>query len=135
MAEKQEKPVRWTTDMSVDDELIDKQHQRLLDTIEIFVYEEEYMKKYEYPKLEEHKIMHQRFVKWFKDFEGRFYSELQKPTFSFRIMQELLNDGEEFLSSWWINHIMKVDHEYAAYIHQNVHAKKLVKCQYAKSSK
>mgnify|MGYP000184110535 CR=1 FL=1 len=65
--------------------------------------EERYMQSVNYPKLEAHKSEHQKFTK-----------RVQELTQSFRASQVSLTiDTMKFLQEWLVNHIKRVDQQYA----------------------
>ena len=135
--------IAWTPKMSVYNETIDHQHEKLLcqiedlrkeltnidigpirETIDFFDkyvkehlnYEEEYMKKHNYPNFKKHKDIHDTFRKYFENFKQEFREAYSSKYFSAGDIKELLIEAERFLANWWINHILKKDHEYAEYI-------------------
>jgi hemerythrin-like metal-binding protein len=127
---------QWTKDMSVDENNIDHQHQRLLEQLnkvieamvfgtsskevseavsffdqyfrEHFVYEENYMREHRYPALEEHKVQHGDFIKKYFAFKDK----LDSGTNSDKLIMEI----ETYLGKWWIEHIGKEDQKYHYFI-------------------
>lgn len=131
------KLVEWDEKLSVGDLIIDKQHKTLIRMInklirnrdssnqyllcgEIlsdlltyihrhFTDEEDYLRKKNYPYIEEHKVQHSIF----SNRVGKFTLEVmenRKP-----ITDELV----EFLSKWMIDHISREDQDYKNYIDKN----------------
>lgn len=125
--------VRWTDDMSVGNLHIDEQHAILIDTINQLVsaeslhnhhavamiidelvsyaafhfeYEENLMARAHYPQLDEHRIIHQVFVKWITDFRDEY------ATFGKRPLGESVLD---FLRDWLKHHILGEDQRYRPY--------------------
>jgi circadian clock protein KaiC len=140
---KQGKEFIWTSEMSVHEDTIDKQHQSLLKelnelikeaamgeemdklrdtmhfldnyTIEHFNYEEGYMKKINYPELKQHKLQHAGFIKFYHEFKKEF-SKLYKPTDMKREdLQKLIDKARKFLGDWLVNHINGFDHKYSIF--------------------
>jgi len=127
---------KWTTNMSVGEGDIDTQHQRLLSQVnkisdamvfgatskevaeavdffdkyikEHFTYEENYMKKYNFPFLEEHKKEHANFIKSSALFREKLKSGVNP--------RELTFDLENYLGQWWMKHIGKEDKKYRDFI-------------------
>ena len=127
---------KWTEGMSVGESSIDSQHQRLLSQVnkiadaisfgatskevneaidffdkyteEHFAYEEEYMKKHNYPDLEEHKREHQNFIKNSSTFKEELKSGIDP--------RELILDVETYVGQWWMKHIGKADKKYHDFI-------------------
>jgi hemerythrin len=112
---------------------IDKQHMLLFNTMQKFSYrnktnkvlwdifmeieryarlhfdtEEEYMRKYEYPFYNEHKVEHQKFTDKFevirKDFEKTGFSE------------EFVNNFQSFMLDWFDYHYTNDDVKFAAFL-------------------
>jgi hemerythrin len=126
----------WKKNMSVGEDHIDDQHKRLLLQInkiieavdlgatsqevreaisffdkyteEHFSYEEDYMGKYNYPDLEEHKKKHQDFIKNNLIFKEKLNNGVS-PT-------ELIKDIEVYIGQWWMKHIGKEDGKYYTFI-------------------
>jgi hemerythrin-like metal-binding protein len=127
----------WTPLMSVGDEKLDNQHKHLLEQInalldalvggqsnliaieqalqfldhyieEHFADEERYMKKHQYPHLEEHRALHTEFI--------ARYTHMKKRIYTFDSVESILIDLEAHLGRWWIDHIGGADREYATYI-------------------
>ncbi len=125
--------VIWTNELSINNTDIDNEHKKLLeiynDLIDLIVLnknreefakilskmtdyslvhfrrEEEYMQKFSYPKLAEHKQYHRDY-----SYKVAMYNinllgtNTPKP-------REII----KFLKKWWINHIMKSDTDYENY--------------------
>lgn len=133
----------WTPSMSVHESHIDSQHQSLLkeinklvketsmgdemdkvrDTIhfldryvtEHFGYEEDYMEKIGYPELNEHRVLHGGFVKFYDGFKKKF-SKIYKPKdMKRKDLQKLINEARKFLGIWLVTHIKGADHKYAEF--------------------
>lgn len=122
--------IEWDDEYSVDIQLIDDQHKILLDLINQFYLafkegrakkqiktilkgladytdyhfgvEENYFKKYNYDKTEEHLALHKIFVKKISEYADDFNSG--KVTLSYEIMN--------FLKDWLLNHILIEDKKY-----------------------
>lgn len=126
--------VRWSDALSVGNPHIDEQHGILLDTINQlasaeslnnhhavamiidelasyavfhFDYEEKLMASCGYPHLEEHKVIHQVFVKWVADFRDDYATYGKRP-----LGEEVLG----FLRDWLSHHILGEDQRYRDYI-------------------
>jgi len=123
--------ITWNEELSVNIEMIDKQHQKLVDMInkfydeiakksnkeliaelirkmgeyatEHFRDEEELFKGLDYDGAADHIIEHEQFVKKVVDLEQRYREG--KLILSIEIT--------EFLKKWLVTHIQKVDMEYA----------------------
>lgn len=121
----------WTLSMSVGEPTIDKQHQRLLEQVnrvidttmlgsplidivaavdflsqyidEHLAYEEAYMEKHVYSDRKQHMKSHQYFRDRYADFKQKLGTIEGK---------DLMIEMEEFLGSWWVNHITIEDHKY-----------------------
>jgi len=128
----------WTRAISVGDETIDKQHQKLLNELNILLsnlfadssdkiineavsflseyiddhlaYEEKYMKEYKYPEIDFHTSLHRGFIDQYKVFKKRLADGAPK--------KELILEIEEYIGSWWIHHISVEDKKYAVFIQQ-----------------
>jgi len=129
----------WTQNISVNDEIIDNQHKKLLNQINLLLeaiieeksisivketisfldsyisdhlkYEEEYMQKNFYPDTQKHAEIHGNFIKKYKEFKTNL--DAAGPS------KELLLEIQSFLGSWWIEHIGTEDKKYADFIKQN----------------
>jgi len=127
----------WTKEISVDNEIIDGQHKRLLSQINImldeifsgvdhekvkeviefldkyiqehFTYEETYMTNINYPHLEEHKKLHHDFIQKYYKFKDDFNTGVNK--------EALLLEIEGYIGLWWVNHIGKEDKKYQLFWH------------------
>lgn len=130
----------WTEDMTVGERNIDSQHQKLLGQVnniisavsngagakeieeslsfldayvkEHFSYEEEYMRKNNFPQIEEH-------TKYHTDFAGQ-YQEFKKKFTEGADMNQLLIEIEKFVGMWWIEHIGIEDRKYYEFIGDEV---------------
>lgn len=122
----------WTPAMSVGEQMIDSQHQRLLgqvntlidamvfgsastevttalDFLEQYInehlsYEEEYMERRGFRDLTEHKAKHAEFRNKYAAFKAKLDAGETPDT--------VLVGIEEFLGQWWIDHIGHEDHAY-----------------------
>lgn len=126
--------VRWSDALSVGNPHIDEQHGILLDTINQlasaeslhnhhavamiidelasyavfhFDYEEKLMARSGYPHLEEHRVIHQVFVKWVADFRDEYATYGKRP-----LGESVLS----FLRDWLSHHILGEDQRYREYI-------------------
>jgi len=128
---------KWKENFSVGDETIDAQHKKLLVQInkildavvfgveandvqakmipfldqyikEHFSYEEEYMKKINYPYINKHKKEHQNFIKNYVKFKTEFDRGSDR--------KKLIERIEKFLGTWWVMHIVKEDKEYQLFL-------------------
>ena len=133
----------WTSDLETGIQVIDKQHQRIVDyinklhhaqqfhsreevgtvldelvdyTLSHFAFEESLMEEAGYPFINAHKKVHQLFVRRVADYQQRFKMGED-------IADELLNT----LRAWLINHIRNDDQDYSEDVRhnmENVSAKK-----------
>lgn len=88
---------------------IDKTVNFLADyVVEHFQTEEKYMKKYDYPKYEEHKKIHDDFVQSFKELVK------DKDSVSFQVKLQTQ------VGQWLLNHINKTDKEMAEYLNSKI---------------
>ena len=130
----------WNVSMSVNDKKLDDQHKQLLEQVnsllealaggksnlivieqtlgfldryieEHFADEERYMEEHQYPRLEEHRALHSKFIEHYKQMKERIYT--------FASVDEMLIDLEVHLGRWWINHIGGADKDYAAYVREH----------------
>ena len=126
----------WTQDLSVGNDDLDKEHQRLLAQVNVlidaivsgrgpvvvepaveflstyvdehFSNEEKYMRENEYPDLETHIAIHHLFKEQYTELKKKI--ELRGPS------EDLLLDIENKLARWWIEHIGVQDKKYAVFI-------------------
>lgn len=138
MAEKNN-VIEWTSNLSVEEDMIDSQHNALLSQInklynefmkgeeesaiqssilfldtyirDHLAYEEKYMKEHAYPGLTEHKRIHVEFIRSYE----KFKKELIESNFS----SDLAIRIQKFLGGWWLDHIAVIDHKYAEYIKEH----------------
>ncbi len=73
-----------------------------------FASEEKYMKQYNYPDLEAHKVLHTGFIDKINDMLSEYKSG--KLTISYELMN--------FLRDWLLNHINGTDMDYAKYFRE-----------------
>ena len=73
-----------------------------------FEEEEEYMEKIGYPRLEEHKILHQKLIDSMND--------ILKKSFNYQKMREAMKEVTE---KWLLVHILKEDMEYENWRKEN----------------
>lgn len=127
---------QWTEELSVGDPLLDKQHQHLLskinalidaifeseDTVSVYEIirfldsyvnehfrdEEDYMFTHGYPKLDEHRLLHEAFIIQYRNLKQKIFTE--KPS------ELSLVEMENILAKWWINHIGQEDKKYADFV-------------------
>ncbi len=121
--------IEWSDNFSVEIDIFDEHHKTLVDLLNLlhnvcndcdnksiiffvveslkdytvyhFSAEEEYMKKYDYPKYQEHVIEHSSFVDIVIHFENR----IKKEDNNLLILIELVN----YLRWWLLNHIIISD--------------------------
>ncbi len=134
----------WKPSMSVGEEKLDKQHKKLLAEIlklekilssnridmgmlrstnnflynysrEHFSYEEDYMAKIGYPKLEQHKKLHASFIKFYETLQKEITEKISSQNFTRSQLKALLKKVKNHLEVWLIKHILHVDKEYADY--------------------
>ncbi|NPV02538.1 MAG: hemerythrin family protein [Brevinematales bacterium] len=124
----------WNDTLSVNIPEIDRQHQRLIDlinllhdamkqgkgkdvlsvtldelakySVEHFTAEEKLMLKYQYPNYPAHKAEHESFIKKVTDFQNGFIEG--KMLLSIEILT--------FLRDWTINHIAETDKKYIPFL-------------------
>ncbi len=121
--------IEWTEDLNTGIQVIDNQHQRIVQyinklhhaqqnqsqdevgevlnelvdyTMSHFAFEESLMEESGYPYINAHKKVHQLFVKRVADYQQRFNMNED-------IAEELINT----LRAWLINHIKNDDQDYA----------------------
>jgi hemerythrin len=73
-----------------------------------FAEEEKLMEKYDFPKLDEHKKLHQGFIQKLAQLKEQYEND------DVLVDYDILN----FLSDWLIYHILEVDSEYIDYINE-----------------
>jgi hemerythrin-like metal-binding protein len=126
----------WTPAISVYDETIDGQHQRLLGQVntllsyiiaekdpqivndavsfldqyikEHFSYEEIYMRENNYPDIDAHMKLHGEFINNYKRFKEKLNAGVSKDSLALEI--------EQYIGNWWLTHIAVEDHKYADFI-------------------
>jgi len=129
--------IEWSNNYSVDNETIDKQHQKLFDylneladsmaigkanekinvvldhlisyTTTHFKHEEDLFDKYDYPETDSHKEKHANFAAKVIQFKEDF--EHGRALLSVKILR--------FLTSWLIEHICGADKEYIDFFNKN----------------
>lgn len=145
-----DKPVSWTNDMSVEEATIDSQHKNLIDGInklleatrsgeevkkvrelihfmneyvnKHFSYEEAYMKKINYPKLDDHKEIHRSFVEYYVEFKKNLDRYLYEKKDSEPVSEKILNllkEAREDIANWLVNHMLGDDQEFHDYAKKN----------------
>ena len=128
----------WTEDMSVNNDVLDMQHQQMFrkinelleaivnetgeDVVEEMVvffkeymdqhfkYEEKYLVDNGYPEAESHKQKHEVFVAKYYELKEK----LQDGVDPNRVVLEI----ENFMGSWLMQHILIEDHVYARYFNE-----------------
>lgn len=139
-----DKKLEWDSSISVNEKSIDTQHKKLIDQInkmieilsslnvdmgslreaghflytyikEHLAYEEKYMEDNNYPRLENHKKIHQNFIKFYKGFQEELKKEETSPNFSSIEVEKLMQKIKEYLVNWF-GHIKSDDQDYAKYI-------------------
>jgi len=75
-------------------------------TVDHFQHEEELMAEYHFPGLEQHKVIHATLVAEIQKFKQK----------NSDVVDELAKELLSFLRSWLMEHIMKVDKEYGAFL-------------------
>ena len=128
------KLIEWTDKLSIDNGLIDTQHQKLVElindlyaaflegkanehltdiieelaayTVSHFKTEEVFFAKVSYPEIEEHKIEHTNFVNKVLEFKNKLASG--EVSLSYDIMN--------FLRDWLKNHILVSDRKYISFL-------------------
>ncbi len=136
--------LKWDQSISVTEKTIDAQHKKILSQIVILekaalskdslpilrqsihflsiyikdhlAYEENYMEKNKYPKLEEHKKIHEEFIKSYEKFKDEFTMDTSKGIGTDALSKEYAKKIHKFLGWWWMNHIKVVDHKYCEFI-------------------
>ncbi len=126
----------WTPEISVGDEKIDGQHQRLLGQVntllsyivsekndaividavsfldkyisEHLAYEEQYMTEHKYPDIENHIKYHKDFIEHYKTFKERLNAGVSRENLALEI--------EQYIGNWWLDHIGKEDRKYAEFV-------------------
>lgn len=68
-----------------------------------FKTEEKYFDKFDYPKSDEHKKMHQDYVDTINSFKEKGFSESQL---------------KDFVQNWWIEHVQGADQEYSVFFNK-----------------
>ena len=128
--------LEWNSDLETGIQVIDKQHQRIVDyinklyhaqqfhsreevgsvldelvdyTLSHFAFEESLMEDAGYPFINAHKKVHQLFVRRVGDYQQRFKMGED-------IAEELLNT----LRAWLINHIKNDDQDYSEDVRNNI---------------
>lgn len=84
---------------------------------EHFSYEERYMEKIGFPGLAKHRKLHEGFIVFFNNFSKKFnealYTKLAPGELTSEKLVQLAEECKKFLGLWLIDHIMKVDKQYA----------------------
>ena len=129
----------WTPAISVNNEIIDAQHQRLLGQVNIllsyiiaekndeivveavhfldkyisehFTYEEQYMAEHKFPEIDVHIKYHKDFADHYQSFKDKLDSGISRESLALEI--------EQYVGNWWLEHIGKADKKYADYIKQH----------------
>ena len=124
----------WNNDYLIGIEEIDSQHRRIIDQInylidnlnnkdkasinhwiianldtyskEHFTAEEYYLRKINYPKLENHRKHYQSYKK----------NTIQSALKAMKVHEDVPEETIQFLKTWWTDHIQKMDMEYKNFI-------------------
>jgi hemerythrin len=75
-----------------------------------FQSEEAFMKKYEYPHIEEHKKLHEEFIEKFDTLADKFNT--------FGASQGLADEALDMTQNWLADHISDEDAQYAEHVNQ-----------------
>ena len=149
--------------MSMNESAIDKQHKDIFSQIAIlekvqigedslpmlrknihslstcikghFAYEEDYMKKNNYPGLEKHKKAHQEFMKVYEELKSKFALDMTKAADARALAKECTDEIHKFLGKWWLNHIKIMDRKYCEFISGDKCGKVAEKSEIGKSKK
>lgn len=128
--------IKWRPEMEIGIEEIDRQHKALINAVNNFLqacaggkgkeevgktltllsnyvvthfnYEQEYQKKYNYPKHEQHLKMHRAFLKEVENLKDKFEEEGASLYFTIQFSKKVVN--------WIVTHIGGADAEFAAYV-------------------
>ncbi|MDN5277477.1 MAG: hemerythrin [Clostridiales bacterium] len=128
--------IKWRPELEIGIEEIDRQHKALINAVNDFLqacaegkgkeevgstmdflsdyvvthfnYEQDYQKKYDYPKYEQHLRMHQAFLKEVENLKKKFEDEGASLHFTIQFSKKVVN--------WIITHIGGADAEFAAYV-------------------
>jgi hemerythrin len=131
--------IAWSDGYSIGIDEIDKQHKKFFEVVhefymnilncegekaveetleflksyaaEHFQSEEASMKKYEYPRIEEHKKLHEEFIENFDTLADRFNT--------FGPSQGLADEALDMTQNWLTDHISDVDAQYAEHVPQS----------------
>ena len=68
------------------------------------------MEKYEYPRIEEHKKIHEEFIEKFDTLADQFNT--------FGASQGLADEALDMTQNWLADHILDVDAQYAKHVNQ-----------------
>lgn len=126
--------VRWMESYSVSDDTIDAEHRRLLDIINDlyaekatgrgsdalagildqleeytrshFAHEEDVLRECSYPQYDDHKRLHDEMVSRTRVIRAQYRAG----------QTGLPDDLLLFLRDWWVNHITRLDKQYATYL-------------------
>jgi hemerythrin-like metal-binding protein len=144
------KPLIWIKQMSVEEPNIDAQHHKLIEGVNMFLevvkseesikkirelihfmdnyvkihfsYEESYMARIGYPKLELHKKIHQSFVEYYLSFKTKLNKELMNKDSSEFVSDKVLkmiSEAREYVSSWLKNHMLGDDQGFHSYAREH----------------
>lgn len=128
--------IKWNPELEIGIEEIDRQHKALINAVNNFLqactegkgkeevgrtmnflsdyvvthfnYEQEYQKKFGYPKYEEHLKMHQAFLKEVENLKRQYEKEGVSLHFAIQVSRKVVD--------WIITHIGKADADFAAYV-------------------
>ncbi|NHZ84921.1 MAG: bacteriohemerythrin [Planctomycetia bacterium] len=73
-----------------------------------FTEEEDLMRKYDYPELASHKEEHDELIEMVQDLQQQFDKRKGELTIIMKM--------QDFLRSWWVNHIIGIDKKYGPYL-------------------
>ncbi len=130
--------ITWSEKFSVGDTSLDSQHVYIIDLINRLIdcenhpanpdlisdtlseindysryhleYEENLLEKLEYPEYNEHKIFHLEYLEKTTDFSSK------GSPFDNKLTLEML----DFLTDWWLNHILVEDIKYKPFLEQKL---------------
>jgi hemerythrin len=130
--------IGWSDDYLIGIDEIDKQHKKFFEVVHKFYMdilncegeeaveetleflksyavkhfqsEEAFMKKYEYPRIEEHKKLHEEFIEKFDTLADKFNT--------FGPSQGLADETLDMAQNWLADHILDEDAQYAEHVNQ-----------------